>query len=276
MTLAWNQPLETALPLGDGSSPPACKRLHFGSVEGLFHDERERAARSPCRPGQDRRTARRPLAACNRLRAKRPWTGARAIRQSPDRADFDRRLLGSFLEHLGRAIYTGVYQPESPLADEHGFRKDVLAEVKELGVPIVRYPGGNLSPATTGWMASARKDERPTVLERAWNSLETNQFGTNEFIEWCTGRHGAAARIQSRHRHGGDGGGLRRVLQCRRGTKWSDLRRAHGYEQPHNVRYWCLGNEMDGPWQMGHMTAPRVRPQGARRRPADSRDRPGR
>jgi alpha-N-arabinofuranosidase len=165
-------------------------------------------------------------------------------------------LLGSFLEHLGRAIYTGVYEPDSPLADENGFRTDVIKEIRDMHVPIIRYPGGNFVSGYNWLDGVGPKDERPTVLERAWNSLETNQFGTNEFMEWCklvrtepllgfnlgTGTPEMAVAL---------------VEYCNvdRGTKWSDLRRAHGVEAPHNVRYWCLGNEMDGPWQMGHMPA---------------------
>jgi alpha-L-arabinofuranosidase len=182
---------------------------------------------------------------------------ARAVvSQARGRSDFDRRLLGSFLEHLGRAIYTGIYQPGSPLADRNGFRTDVAAQIKELGVPVMRYPGGNFVSGYNWLDGVGPKDKRPTVLDRGWNSLETNQFGTNEFIDWCrlvgteplfgcnlgTGSAEMAAAL---------------VEYCNvdKGTKWSDLRRGHGYEQPHNVRYWCLGNEMDGPWQIGTMPA---------------------
>ena len=172
------------------------------------------------------------------------------------RADMDRRVLGAFLEHLGRAIYTGVYEPGSPLADANGFRTDVIAEVKGLSVPIMRYPGGNFVSGYNWLDGVGPRDERPTVLEKAWNSIETNQFGTNEFIEWCklvetepllatnlgTGTpEQAAAYVE--------------YCNVEKGTKWSELRRAHGYAQPHKVKYWCLGNEMDGPWQMGHMPA---------------------
>ncbi len=178
------------------------------------------------------------------------------IDQSRVRADLDRRLLGAFLEHLGRAIYTGVYDPDSPLADERGFRKDVLAEVKQLGVPIMRYPGGNFVSGYNWLDGVGPKDNRPTVLERAWNSLETNQFGTNEFIEWCR-LVGTEPLLGFNLGTGTPETAVAYVEYCNvdRGTRWSDLRREHGYEQPHNVRTWCLGNEMDGPWQMGRLTA---------------------
>ena len=182
---------------------------------------------------------------------------ARAVLQrSRYRAELDRRLLGAFLEHLGRAIYTGVYEPGSPLADAKGFRKDVAAEIKGLGVPIMRYPGGNFVSGYNWLDGVGPKDKRPTVLERAWNSLETNQFGTNEFIDWCR-LVGTEPLLGFNLGTGTPEQAVAWVEYCNvdKGTKWSDLRREHGYMEPHNVRYWCLGNEMDGPWQMGAMPA---------------------
>ena len=107
------------------------------------------------------------------------------FRRLPGRGDLDRRVLGSFLEHLGRAIYTGVYEPGSRTADAKGLRTDVAREVKDLGVPIIRYPGGNFVSGYNWLDGVGPKAQRPVVLDRAWNSLETNQFGTNEFIDWC-------------------------------------------------------------------------------------------
>jgi alpha-L-arabinofuranosidase len=182
---------------------------------------------------------------------------ARAIASSARTlADMDRRLLGSFLEHLGRAIYTGIYEPGSKLADENGFRRDVMAEVKGLGVPIVRYPGGNFVSGYNWLDGVGPKAKRPTVLEKAWNSIETNQFGTSEFIQWCR-LVGTEPLLASNLGTGTPEMAAAYVEYCNveKGTRWSDLRREHGYAAPHNVRYWCLGNEMDGPWQIGHMTA---------------------
>ncbi len=179
-----------------------------------------------------------------------------AINQARFRSQLDRRLLGSFLEHLGRAVYTGVYEPGSPLADAKGYRKDVIAAVQELGVPIMRYPGGNFVSGYHWQDGVGPRAQRPTVLERAWNSLETNQFGTNEFLEWCKlvgtepllGFNLGTASVEE---------AVAYVEYCNyeKGTKWSELRRSHGYDQPHKVQYWCMGNEMDGPWQMGRLTA---------------------
>jgi alpha-N-arabinofuranosidase len=178
------------------------------------------------------------------------------IQPSRTRADIDRRALGSFLEHLGRAIYTGIYEPESRLSDAKGFRTDVIGEIKALGVPIVRYPGGNFVSGYNWLDGVGPKAQRPTVLDRAWNSLETNQFGTNEFIDWCHAV-GAEPLLGMNFGTGTAEMAVAYTEYCNveRGTKWSNLRRAHGFEQPHNVRYWCLGNEMDGPWQIGQLQA---------------------
>jgi alpha-N-arabinofuranosidase len=181
---------------------------------------------------------------------------ARALIQQARAAPFDRRLLGSFLEHLGRAIYTGVYEPGSRLADAHGFRTDVTREVRDLGIPITRYPGGNFVSGYNWLDGVGPKQQRPTVLERAWNSTETNQFGTNEFIDWCR-LAGTEPLLGMNFGTGSSEMAVAYVEYCNvdRGTKWSELRRSHGYEPPHNVRYWCLGNEMDGPWQIGQLQA---------------------
>jgi alpha-L-arabinofuranosidase len=178
------------------------------------------------------------------------------LRPSPARADFDRRLLGSFLEHLGRAIYTGVYEPGSRLADPKGFRTDVAREIKELGVPIIRYPGGNFVSGYNWMDGVGPKPQRPVVLDRAWNSLETNQFGTNEFIDWCA-TVGAEPLLGMNFGTGTVEMAAAYVEYCNvdRGPRWSELRRSHGHDRPHNVRYWCLGNEMDGPWQIGQLQA---------------------
>ncbi|MGA2570102.1 MAG: alpha-N-arabinofuranosidase [Terracidiphilus sp.] len=168
----------------------------------------------------------------------------------------DPHLFGSFLEHLGRAIYEGIYDPKSKFADANGFRTDVMKEVKELGVPIIRYPGGNFVSGYHWLDGVGPKQNRPTVLDRAWNTLETNQFGTNEFITWARavgaeplfGLNFGTASAE-------DAAALVEYCNVEKGTKWSELRRTHGYAQPHNVKYWCVGNEMDGPWQIGHIPA---------------------
>ena len=171
-------------------------------------------------------------------------------------AALDRRLFGSFLEQLGRAIYTGIYEPGSKLADSNGFRRDVSDEIRELGVPIVRWPGGNFVSGYHWLDGVGPKKARPQVLDRAWNTLETNEFGTNEFTIWCK-LVGTEPLLGLNFGTGSAEMAAALVEYCNvdKGTKWSDLRRQHGYEEPHNIKYWCLGNEMDGPWQIGHMVA---------------------
>jgi alpha-L-arabinofuranosidase len=168
----------------------------------------------------------------------------------------DRNLFGSFLEHLGRAIYEGVYDPGSRLADANGFRRDVMDEVRKLGVPIIRYPGGNFVSGYNWLDGIGPKQDRPRVLDKAWNSINTNQFGTDEYMAWCK----AVGTLPLMGLNLGtgtpeDAAALVEYCNVDRGTKWSELRRKHGYAQPYNVKHWCLGNEMDGRWQIGHMTA---------------------
>jgi alpha-N-arabinofuranosidase len=171
-------------------------------------------------------------------------------------APVSHELFGSFFEQLGRAIYQGVYDPGSNLADEHGFRTDIAKEVRELGVPIVRWPGGNFVSGYHWLDGVGPKDKRPAVLDRAWDTLETNQFGTNEFITWAR-LVGTEPLLGLNFGTGSaeDAAALVEYCNVSGRTKWSDLRRAHGYADPHGVQFWCVGNEMDGPWQIGHMAA---------------------
>ena len=168
----------------------------------------------------------------------------------------DRHILGSFLEQLGRAIYTGIYEPGSRFADANGFRTDVMQEIRTLGVPIIRWPGGNFVSGYHWLDGVGPNQNRPRVLDRAWDTLETNQFGTNEFITWCR-QMGTEPLLGLNFGTGSVEMAAALVEYCNvdKGTKWSDLRRQHGYAAPHNVKYWCLGNEMDGPWQIGHLVA---------------------
>ena len=171
-------------------------------------------------------------------------------------APLDHNLFGSFLEHLGRAIYEGIFDPGSKLSDASGFRKDVMEEVRRMGVPIIRYPGGN-SVSGYNWLDGVGpKETRPRVLDKAWNSINTNQFGTNEFMAWCKAVH--AEPLMGLNLGTGtpeEAAALVEYCNLDQGTKWSDLRRKHGITEPYRVKHWCLGNEMDGPWQIGHMTA---------------------
>lgn len=165
-------------------------------------------------------------------------------------------MFGSFLEHLGRAIYEGIYDPAFSLSDENGFRKDVAEEVRQLGFQSFDIPEGISSPATLARWCRARKD-RPGTLDKAWNTIETKQFGTDEFLAWCK-LVGARPLMGLNLGTGTPEKAAALIEYCNveKGTKWSELRRSHGIAQPYKVEHWCLGNEMDGPWQIGHRLPP--------------------
>jgi alpha-L-arabinofuranosidase len=163
-------------------------------------------------------------------------------------------LFSGFAEHIGRCIYGGIYEPGSPCADERGFRSDVLAALRELNFRTIRYPGGNFLSGYHWLDGVGPKDQRPRRRELAWQSIETNQFGTNEFMEFCKlidakpllGVNLGTGSIA-------DASNLVEYCNAPAGSYYADLRVAHGYKEPHGVEYWCLGNEMDGPWQIGHL-----------------------
>jgi alpha-N-arabinofuranosidase len=170
--------------------------------------------------------------------------------------DIDPRLYGSFIEHLGRAVYGGIYEPGHPRADEHGFRSDVLELVRELGVPVVRYPGGNFVSGYNWEDGVGPREQRPARLDLAWRTRETNEFGTNEFVTWARAA-GADAMLAVNLGSRGLDAARSLVEYCNHpgGSRYSDLRIKHGFKEPHAVPLWCLGNEMDGHWQIGHKTA---------------------
>ncbi|MFM2091282.1 MAG: hypothetical protein RLZZ127_1771 [Planctomycetota bacterium] len=168
----------------------------------------------------------------------------------------DPRLFGSFVEHLGRAVYGGLYEPGHPTADADGFRTDVLALVRELGVTIVRYPGGNFVSNYAWEDGVGPRERRPRRRDLAWMSTDSNAFGTDEFAAWCRAAGVApmlAVNLGTRGPR--EAGELLEYCNHPGGTALSDRRRAHGAEQPHRIGVWCLGNEMDGRWQMGATTA---------------------
>ena len=183
-------------------------------------------------------------------------TRSRVVVTGTPVAEVDRRLFGAFVEHLGRSIHTGVHEPGHPAADEHGFRRDVVALVRELGVSTVRYPGGNFVSGYRWEDGVGPVEDRPRRLDLAWHSTETNEVGLHEFARWLDtvdGRLMYALNLGTR--------GVAEALDVMEymtvpgGTTLSDLRVAHGRAEPFAVDMWCLGNEMDGPWQLGHRSA---------------------
>lgn len=183
--------------------------------------------------------------------------GARLALDPSDRVGaLDRRLFGTFVEHLGRCVYTGIYEPSHPSADDAGFRGDVRELVAELGPTVVRYPGGNFVSGYRWEDGIGPRQSRPRRLELAWRSIETNEVGIDEFVPWARGaglEPMVAVNLGTR--------GIQEACDQLEyanhpgGTYWSDLRRRHGVAEPHDVKLWCLGNELDGPWQIGHKTA---------------------
>lgn len=169
----------------------------------------------------------------------------------------DPRLFGSFVEHVGRCVYTGIYEPGHPAADRDGLRTDVLALIRELGVTVIRYPGGNFVSGYNWEDGVGPAARRPARLDPAWRSIETNEFGLGEFMSFLgklgpvepmlavnLGTRGVAEAVQ-----------LLEYANHPGGTARSDLRISHGGKDPYGIRLWCLGNEMDGPWQIGHKSA---------------------
>ena len=169
--------------------------------------------------------------------------------------EVDKKMFGSFVEHLGRGIYNGIYEPAHKEADKNGFRKDVAELVKELEIPIIRYPGGNFVSGYRWEDGVGPVESRPKRLDLAWRTLETNEVGINEIASWCK-RIGAEPMLAVNLGTRGIEAALDLLEYCNHpsGTYLSDLRIQHGYRHPHNIKAWCLGNEMDGTWQTGHKT----------------------
>jgi alpha-L-arabinofuranosidase len=171
-------------------------------------------------------------------------------------ADIDPRLYGSFVEHMGRCVYDGIYEPKHPEANKAGFRSDVADLVRELDVPVIRYPGGNFVSGYNWEDGIGPIEDRPTRLDLAWRSLETNQVGVDEFVPWCRSVGSEPMMAVNLGTRGVDAArNLVEYCNVESGTEWSELRRRNGTSNPYDIKLWCLGNEMDGPWQIGHKTA---------------------
>jgi alpha-N-arabinofuranosidase len=168
----------------------------------------------------------------------------------------DRRLFGSFVEHMGRCVYEGIFEPGHPSADEHGFRRDVLALTRELGVSVVRYPGGNFVSGYRWEDGVGPVNERPTRLDLAWRSIEPNTFGLHEFMSWSRiAELEPMLAVNLGTRGIQEAADLVEYCNVASGTLLSDRRAKNGEVDPFGVKLWCLGNEMDGPWQIGHKSA---------------------
>ncbi|MGQ9631328.1 MAG: alpha-N-arabinofuranosidase [bacterium] len=180
------------------------------------------------------------------------------IKIDPERrvGGIDRNIYGNFIEHLGRCIYGGIYEEGSHLSDERGFRRDVVEAVRALKVPVLRWPGGNFVSGYHWQDGIGPKDARPRRLDLAWNTVETNRFGTDEFVEYCREVE-AEPYICVNLGNGTAEEASNWVDYCNgaRNTHYADLRRKNGREEPYGVKYWGLGNEIYGHWQIGHKDA---------------------
>lgn len=167
-----------------------------------------------------------------------------------------RRTFGAFVEHLGRCVYTGIFEPDHPQADADGFRADVLELTRELGVSTVRYPGGNFVSGYRWEDGTGPSEERPARLDLAWHSTDPNLVGVDEFAKWSA-KAGVEPMMAVNLGTRGTQEAVDLLEYCNidGGTAFSDRRRANGAEQGYGIRMWCLGNEMDGPWQIGHKSA---------------------
>lgn len=165
-------------------------------------------------------------------------------------------IYGSFVEHMGRVVYSGIYEPGHSSADENGFRGDVMQAVKEMGVTAVRYPGGNFVSNYDWRDGVGPLEKRPRKIDLAWKSIETNEVGTDEFMKWAK-----KADMDPIFAVNLGTGGVKEAVSLLEycnfpgGTYYSDMRRENGQETPYGIKMWCLGNEMDGDWQIGHKTA---------------------
>lgn len=178
------------------------------------------------------------------------------VRKNDVISKIDNRIYGSFIEHMGRAVYNGIYEPNHTTADHNGFREDVIDMVKELNVPLIRYPGGNFVSGYNWEDGIGPRDERPVRLDLAWRTKETNEVGLHEFAEWAETVNAEIAYAVNTGTRGVDA--ARNIVEYanfKEGTYWSDLRIKNGRKEPFNIKTWCIGNEMDGPWQIGHKTA---------------------
>ena len=168
----------------------------------------------------------------------------------------DPRMYGSFIEHLGRAVYGGIYEPGHPTADANGFRRDVIDLVRKLNVPVVRYPGGNFVSGFRWEDSVGPRDQRPKRLDLAWFTTETNEVGLHEFVDWAKAANTEVMYAVNLGTRGPEE--ARSVVEYANhpsGSYYSDLRIRNGAKDPFGIKLWCLGNEMDGPWQMGHKNA---------------------
>ena len=187
--------------------------------------------------------------------AKKVQKASIHVERNMEVGQVDKRIFGSFIEHLGRAVYEGIYQPGNKFADKDGYRKDTLKLIREIDVPIVRYPGGNFVSGFHWEDSVGPVAKRPRRIDPAWGVIETNEFGLHEFEKWAKlAKTDTMYAINLGTRGIEDAKNVIEYTNIKGGTYYSDLRKKNGAKDPFDIKLWCLGNEMDGPWQMGHRT----------------------
>jgi alpha-N-arabinofuranosidase len=170
--------------------------------------------------------------------------------------EIDRNIYGSFIEELGRCIYGGVYDPGSPLSDSEGYREDVMRAIKGLRISVLRWPGGNFASGYNWKDGIGPKNKRPPRWDPAWQEVDSNQFGTDEFLRYCE-----KLQVQPYITVNMGTGTMQEaadwVEYCNgtENTYWANQRRKNGHLAPYKVKLWGLGNEVYGGWEIGQMDA---------------------
>ncbi len=191
-----------------------------------------------------------------RKRKEGPMNAKITVNMANQISSIDDRIYSSFIEHLGRAVYGGIYDPGHETADDMGFRQDVLHTIRELAIPLIRYPGGNFVSGYRWEDTVGDKSKRPRRMELAWFSVEPNEVGLDEFQEWARRANSHVMMAVNLGTRGpAEAGNVVEYCNSTTDTYYANMRRANGFEAPFGIHTWCLGNEMDGPWQIGHKTA---------------------
>ena len=185
-----------------------------------------------------------------------PLEGKLIIDSSNGIGRIDDRIYGGFVEHMGRCVYGGIYEPDHPLANGSGFRSDVLSYVRQLQIPLIRYPGGNFVSGFRWEDSVGPPEDRPVRIDLAWKSIEPNRVGLHEFTKWADEAESRVMMaVNLGTRGAAEAADLLEYCNVPGGTHLSELRKSHGQHEPYHYKVWCLGNEMDGPWQICNKTA---------------------
>jgi alpha-N-arabinofuranosidase len=187
------------------------------------------------------------------------WTSAfrakakAVVKLNPDKliSDVSPFLLGQFVEHLERCVYDGIWT-----LDGKRLRPDTMDLIKQLNPPMIRYPGGNFASGYHWEDGIGRKESRPRRHDVAWQAEESNQVGTDEFLSFCE-EIGTEPYLVVNDGSGTPEEAAQWVAYCNspEQTEAGKLRAANGHPLPYHVKYWGVGNEVWGAWQIGTTSA---------------------